>query len=254
MRCVEIVAWISIAGVLVIPFVSGVSDAQEGEPIPQSTNSQNKKLASPVDIPVYKPPLRSAPRGRVGGGSRGPGDQLPVLSVLAPDHTGLTVQQQPSLFWHLSSSATYPVELTIIDDQSVPPLLTTRFSPPMQSGVQRVRLADYGFRLLPGVQYQWFVALVVNEDRRSRDVIAGGSIERTELSDPLQSKLAQATKAEALHIYARAGLWYDAMTTISNMIDETADDQVLRMQRAALLEQVGLPEVAEYDRRSSPSN
>ena len=154
--------------------LSVVADDKRPKPMPPRVEAQTEKPPTAVSMPVYKPPRRGAPRGRVGGGTRGPGDELPVLSVLAPDHTGLTVQEQPSLFWHLSSSATYPVELTIIDDHSVQPLLARRFSPPILPGVQRVRLADYGFRLLPGVQYQWFVALVVNEDRRSRDIIAGG--------------------------------------------------------------------------------
>src|SRR5438876_2634565 len=38
--------------------------------------------------PLYKPPLRGAPSGRVGGGTRGgPGSERSVvLSVLTPDH------------------------------------------------------------------------------------------------------------------------------------------------------------------------
>jgi len=38
------------------------------------------------------------------------------------------------------------------------------------------------------------------------------------------------------------------------MIDAAPDDQVLRRQRASLLEQVKLPEIAEYDRRHGPPN
>ena len=48
---------------------------------------------------------------------------LPRLSVLAPDHTGLTTQEQPSLYWYLSEPAPYPIDLTIIDDQTTLPLL-----------------------------------------------------------------------------------------------------------------------------------
>ena len=46
-----------------------------------------------VTVPVYKPPLRGAPGGRVGGGTRGTPRDLFVLSALAPDHSGLTVQE-----------------------------------------------------------------------------------------------------------------------------------------------------------------
>src|SRR4051794_27821202 len=41
--------------------------------------------------PVYQPPMRGAPSGRVGGGTRGAAGGMPTLDVLAPDHVGLTL-------------------------------------------------------------------------------------------------------------------------------------------------------------------
>ena len=52
---------------------------------------------------------------------------------------------------------------------------------------------------------------------------------------------------QAVFRYAEAGLWYDAIATISEMIEKTPDDRKLRKQRASLLQQVGLWEVARYD-------
>lgn len=73
-------------------------------PAPPDAKAQNRKLATPAGMPVYQPPLRGAPGGRVGGSSRGAGDELPSLYALAPDHTGLTAQEQPCLYWYLSQS------------------------------------------------------------------------------------------------------------------------------------------------------
>ena len=42
-------------------------------------------LAADANMPVYNPPSRGAPAGRIGGGTRG-GQNVFVLSVLAPDH------------------------------------------------------------------------------------------------------------------------------------------------------------------------
>lgn len=115
--------WIALAGVtLVIPLSSGAFDAQQGEPMRQAVESQKRQSAAADDMPVYEPPQRGAPGGRVGRSSHGIGDRLLTLSVLAPDHTGVTVREQPSLFWYLSKSTTYPVELTVIDDQTIQPL------------------------------------------------------------------------------------------------------------------------------------
>ena len=54
--------------------------------------------------------------------------------MLAPDHTGLTTQEQPSLYWYLSEPAPYPIELTIIDDQTTLPLLERRLGGSIQPG------------------------------------------------------------------------------------------------------------------------
>src|SRR5262249_9720599 len=65
--------------------------------------SQSKERSNTASMPVYKPPLRGAPGGRVGGGTRGSGSvrDVFILSALAPDHMGLTVAEQPSLYWFI---------------------------------------------------------------------------------------------------------------------------------------------------------
>jgi len=174
--------------------------------------------------------------------------------VLAPDHTGLTAQEQPSLYWYLSESISSRIEFTLIDDRAIQPLLRIHLSPPIQPGMQRIQLADHGVRLTLGMPYEWFVAMVPDPEHRSKDIIAGGALERIELPAALRVKLAQAGQANAPHRYAEAGFWYDALTAISELIDAAPMDSVLRTQRASLLDQVGLPEIAQYDRRHSSAN
>jgi hypothetical protein len=171
--------------------------------------------------------------------------------VLAPDHTGLTAQEQPALYWYLSKPTTYPIEFTLRDDRAIQPLIEKRLKGPIQPGLQRVRLADYGIRLSPGVPYRWFVALVVDPDNRSRDILSGGTIERIALPEALRTKLARAGKTRAPLVYAEAGLWYDALSTVSDLIDAAPSDSMPRQQRAALLEQVGLSDIAKDEMRHS---
>jgi Domain of Unknown Function (DUF928) len=251
MRCAKMAAWIILGGLtFVIPWASGAWDDQSGQPRRQGIPLQSERSAAAADMPEYIPPVRSAPGGRVGGSTRGPGTP-PTLSALAPDHTGLTIQEQPALYWYLSKPTTYPIEFTIIDDRAIQPLAERRLSGSLQPGVQRVRLADYGMRLSVGVPYRWSVALVVDPDNRSRDIIAGGAIERIAPPTELHAKLARAGKTRAPYIYAEAGLWYDALTVISDLIDATPNDRMLRQERASLLEQIGLPQIADLDMRPS---
>jgi hypothetical protein len=95
------------------------------------------------------------------------------------------------------------------------------------------------------------VALVVDPDNRSRDILAGGFIERIALPEALRAQLAGAGKARAPFIYADAGLWYDTLAVLSELIDAAPNDPALRQQRASLLAQVGLSDIAEYDMRRS---
>jgi hypothetical protein len=251
MKYVKMAAWGALAGlILTIPLSSVALDDQQGKPRHQVVESQGQRLAAAADMPAYVPPVRSAPGGRVGGSTRGIGP-MPILSALAPDHTGLTAREQPSLFWYLARATTYPVELTITADRAIQPLLETRISGPMQAGMQRIRLVDYGVRLSTGVLYRWFVALVVDPDSRSRDNIAGGTIERIALPKALRAKLEQANKVQAPSIYAEAGLWYDAVAALSDLLDAAPNDPVFHQQRVSLLQQVGLQEIAQHDMRRS---
>ena len=197
-------------------------------------------------MPVYTPPKRGAPGGRIGGGTRGIQRDMFSLLVLAPDHTGLTSLAQPILYWFVSSDlASTSAELTVMDPEGTQPLLETRLSPPLKTGVHSFRLADHGVRLSPGVPYRWFVALVVDPDRRSKDILAGGFIEFVPTPEGVAKKVSAANKAELPRLYAEAGLWYDAIAAISQLIEAAPEDAGLKQQRAALLEQAGLTEVVK---------
>jgi hypothetical protein len=198
-----------------------------------------------VALPVYKPPLRGAPGGRVGGGTRGLPRDMFVLSALAPDHSGLTTQEQPPLFWFISASTSFPVELTITDPRAPRPLVEARLSTPVAAGVHAIRLAEHGVRLAPGVQYRWFVAVIPDQARRSRDILAGATIERVEAPEPLRNRLGQAPREQLPFVYAEAGIWYDALATVTELIERAPANREHRRQRAALLAQVGLPPIDE---------
>jgi hypothetical protein len=197
--------------------------------------------------PVYKPPLRGAPGGRVGGGTRGISGDTVVVSVLAPDHTGLTSEESPTLYWFVSKSTDLPVEITVTDPDDPAPVLELRLTGPTQAGIRKVALADHGARLRPGVTYQWYVALVPDPKRRARDILSGGTITRVALADGLREKLEGAQPWERPAMYAEAGLWYDAVAEIHRLIAATPGDPSLKTQRASLIAQVGLKAIADHE-------
>ncbi len=216
------------------------------------TGADQKKVSTADSTPVYKPPLRGSPGGRVGGGTRGASLEAHVsLSVLVPDHVGLTLQSQPRLYWFISKKPTQPIEFTLTEKDAVKPLLEARLKPLGKAGIQCIRLADHGVQLRPNVLYKWFVAVITDPDRRSRDIISGGMIEVVSASPDLSARLNQAPKGRQPFVLAEEGLWYDALAGVSERIDAAPKDLSLRKQRAALLDQVGLNEAAEFDLKES---
>ena len=92
------------------------------------------------------------------------------------------------------------------------------------------------------------MAIIPDPERRSNDVLAYGEIERVDLEAPVAERLKAAASGELPAIYAEAGLWYDALASISDLIELRPNDAQLRKQRSALLTQVGLPEIGDAGR------
>jgi hypothetical protein len=209
-----------------------------------------KKKSRPVGLPIYKPPRRGAPVGRVAGGTRGILDEYPsMLCALTPDHTALTTKDQPQFFWFLRELTNYPIEFTVIEDQAIFPVLETRIESPVRPGIQSIRLGDFGIQLKKDTVYKWFIAIVPDLDRRSRDILAWGAVRYLEIPDELKKKLLQFDKITVVNVYASAGIWYDTFAELSELIKNSANDVVLINKRNALLEQIGLLEIIENNKK-----
>jgi hypothetical protein len=202
-------------------------------------------------IPLYQPPKKLTPRARVGGGLRGTDGSDPVLVALVPDHVGLTVKKTPVLNWFLSKPTTYPLKFTLIDIRSVTPLHEGLLPTPAHAGIQSINLKDWNLVLEADVQYRWYISAVRNPDSPSQDIVAGGVIERCEFSNCLvEMQVDLSCDQQSVMRNALRGFWYDAMACLCELIDANPSDQTLRRQRAALLNQIGLSGVAEWDLRS----
>ncbi|UCE54161.1 MAG: DUF928 domain-containing protein, partial [Desulfobacterales bacterium] len=72
-------------------------------------------------------------------------------------------------------------------------------------------------------------------------------IKRIEIPESVRQKITGAEKTNTPQIYADAGIWYDAFAEVSGLIELHPNNPAFRQQRAALLEQVGLQQIAQYD-------
>jgi len=215
-----------------------------------SLQAPTRLTAADQPAPQYRPRSYRPPKARIEGGTRGQDSTMPMVIPLVPDHVGLTIVTQPDLYWYLSKPTLSPVMFVLLDARSVQVITRVTLTPPFQPGVQLLRVKDFGISLERDVQYRWFVNVVLDPNAPSRDLVAGGMIQRI-VPEFAASDLPSTSNLAAVRFYAEAGLWYDAIAAISNLISAAPTDHLLRKQRASLLTQVGLREVAEWDLREA---
>jgi hypothetical protein len=163
---------------------------------------------APAGGAFYKPPLRGAPGGRVGGASRGAGSAAPAIELIAPrDHTGQTASATPVLYFFASQPVTAPTQLTISAPLQPAPILETKLASPPARGLHAVRLADYHVQLQPGIVYSWSVSAVTDPKDWSRNAVASATISRVAPDAQLDSAVRAAQPAGRAALLAGAGLF-----------------------------------------------
>ena len=174
----------------------------------------------------FTPPQLGAPEARVGGGTRGilssSAATTGQLQLLAANQIGLSSLPSPSLYWHISSVPTYSVEITVQQGNNKP-LLKKNIGLIKNTGIQVIRLADYGVKLTEGQDYTWSVALITDPKQRSADLLVDASIRYKKPTTPM-TDVTQMTNA---------GYWYDAVA-------ELVETKSPRLQDLLLQEGIGI--------------
>ncbi|MCX7068854.1 MAG: DUF928 domain-containing protein [Methylococcales bacterium] len=160
---------------------------------------------------AFSPPQLGTPAARVGGGTRSIKKaitQAHVISVgqiqlFAATKTGLTSLATPTLYWNTSSIPPYEVEISVQQGEN-PPLLKKNIGKISTTGIQAIRLADYGVTLVAGQDYTWSVALITDPEQRSDDLLADATIRYETPTKPLTDTA----------VMTKAGYWYDAVAQL----------------------------------------
>jgi len=192
------------------------------------------KKRRPVRKAVYIPPLRGAPTNRVGGGTRGGGEDFSI-QTLSPNHTGITITQQPNLYYTLRNKANALIEFILISEDSEEPLIETHITP-SSDAIQKIDLSSFNVKLAPEKKYLWYVTIILDVNNRAKDIVSGGEIQYEKPSNHLIELLAKSDQASLVNIFAESGVWYDAIDTTQKIPNGL-------VQLNDLLVQVGLNHV-----------
>lgn len=171
------------------------------------------------------------------------------MTPLAPETVSLCSVPQPALLWYSSGPWQSQMEFRLNRFKSAEPVLDTFIDGPASEGIYRIRLADNDISLDPGIEYEWFLTIISDENERSADCFVSGTIMHTPVSDDLSQHLTDTPDKDLYAVYSDAGYWNDALDNLSMRIDSQPGDTDLRRKRANLLRQINLPKVADYDIR-----
>jgi hypothetical protein len=223
-----------------VDVVASDSDRSAGRHGESNTPSPEGSSGAAAPAILWSPRTdRGVPALREGGATRGSGRGLVVITLVPQiDEAALTMTDQPVLHWYLSGDTADPVAFTLIDPDAVDPIVEITVDGPHRAGVHGFDLAEHGVVLKDGRRYEWYVAVVPDQDERSADTVARAAIER--VAEPeLAVRVGQARNgAEAIQLLAAAGMWYDALDRAQRDVAASPTDAKARARFAGLLEQV----------------
>jgi len=169
------------------------------------------------------------------------------LAPIASERTGYTSKNQPKLYWYISAPFHGPIEFKLNKPFVSKPILSVKLTGFPSEGIYGIKLADYNIELESNIEYEWFITIITDAEERSGDIYASATIKYVKLPSNLNSALTSIPKDYYYSVYAKNGYWYDAISSLSSLIEGSETIKKYRLHRAALLKQVNLPKAAKYD-------
>lgn len=204
----------------------------------------------------FNPPSRGTPGSAAAGGSRGcgwqPGQKL--LSPLVPaDAMAFTVSEYPTFFWYVpekssldenSSNGSATLRFVLIDENQTIVYQKKLLAP--SAGIMSHQLSpESAAPLAENQQYHWLVTMVCDPEDASADPLIDGWVERIPVSEELQAELDNATETDRPSIYARSGIWHEALTSLAELRQKNPEDETILSRWSEFLRSVSLGDFIE---------
>ena len=203
-----------------------------------SQSSHNRRLRISFQLPS-----RGAPRGTIGGATRGGNCKGKPMAILPRTNLGLTTRDNPVIFVYVPENGGKSAQFTLVDpdDREV---YRTSFPITQQEGILMLRLPEE-VNLSEGKQYNWRFSLISDPNSLDR-ARTGGWIEKVAPSQNIAQ--AQSKNVEtwtSINMLAQEGIWYDTLEQLALLHLENPQDEQVQLEWTELLKSVGLEQVAE---------
>jgi hypothetical protein len=219
-----------------------------------SNTSQFKIDFNPVQKVL--PPDRGTPPAEEGTGSRG--DCLyaqntpPLTRLVGSSNLKFTTEKHPVIWIYIPYTSAQIEQAEFSLQNGDLEVYRGRFKLNSIPGVVGIKLPAELPALEVGQEYRWYLDIdcfgAVSSSATSAPASLTGLIERVSVSPQLQQELNTAkTPLEKIRIYAKSGIWVEALTQLAQLRLQEPENPQLRQIWMELLsgEKVGLSRIAE---------
>jgi len=202
----------------------------------------------------FKPPQRGIPGRREGGGTRDllvcvTGTPGRLTALMPQTNVGWTSSDHPRFFWYVPQTRAKTAEFVLfqvndqLEDQAT--VYRTMVPVPTTPGIASLPLPAGTPALETGKTYRWALALVCDTERRERDILVEGWVERINPAPALTSQLEKASDRDRLKLYASNGFWFETLNTLATLRCANPNDAGLTAEWADLMKSVKLGAIAD---------
>lgn len=207
--------------------------------------------------PPPPPPERDAPGNRGGGGGRGCGPNSQPTTALIPTQKrilngnpeattvqvwGTTLSERPTFWFDVPDerSTIKSVEF-VLQDNTDQDLYRSGIVLPETPGIVNIKLPETVTALKAGALYHWFLNITFDcpsDGSVTRQI--NGWVQRVAPDSKLTQLLKNATPAQQAILYAKNGIWFDALTTLGDLRRSKPKDLSAIENWNRLLQSIGL--------------
>ncbi|NJM49017.1 MAG: DUF928 domain-containing protein [Alkalinema sp. RU_4_3] len=196
------------------------------------------------------PPSTGVPGRRADAGSRGCGDNDPVikpLTALVPIQKtatsttviGKTAASHPTFWFYLPHRAPFTAKF-VLQDEAGEALYESDVALPTDTNILSITLPKTVAPLATGKQYQWFFKLYCQSISPPESFV-NGWIQREALPSDLTQHLKTANPQQQIQLYAKGGFWHESLATAAELQQQNLGDGAW----GDLLRSIGLETIAK---------
>ena len=173
---------------------------------------------------------------------------------------GLTIGEQPTFLFYLpyiedpdiaafETPQKRVAQFVLLDDDTKRPVLNELMAVELSD---TPRLVEYRLSssLETGKLYNWYFSVICDAEKRSRNPVVRGWIQRVELTPELQMDLDKASNPRQYLVYAKHGIWFDTVSALLKTwrYFPIKDDWLALLAQFKLNQVVGLEPVEPVER------